>query len=367
MENNVKNLPIFKHFTDSEIGAKVDQFRKGEFTLYQAIKLIAAGILGYLLWIYVLPPVFIMLGKMFAIAATAVFLVFLVIAAPVILKGLRSFTRFLHKNVIKHDPFGSLAEQRVVQVQQQQNFRMAEGKIKTLKEDCELNANNSEKEAKANEDEILKMQVKANKIKNRMEEIIKEKGPSGKDDDEYFQLNLDFTKITSNYQRVQHLMEQNKLFVSKYGVRALNMKKFGQKLQMVGTAMEIKLLDFDATVIILKKDFEYAESSRIATQAAKEAMMFETTWEVEYAIDVVTSTISNDIAITSGNLKDIDTLTSQYSINSDSEELFNSLNKLADNIKIGSDVTPTAKQYQSESYIPTQQDRLNSGGFQDFM
>ena len=40
-------------------------------------------------------------------------------------------------------------------------------------------------------------------------------------------------------------------------------------------------------------------------------MLFTKGWEVDYALDVVTTTIAQDIARTTGNLNDIDLLTAK--------------------------------------------------------
>jgi hypothetical protein len=130
---------------------------------------------------------------------------------------------------------------------------------------------------------------------------------------------------------------------------------------MVETSMDIKILDFDATIEILKKDFDFAQKSRTATDAAKSAMLFTKSWELEYALEVVTSTISSDIAITAGNIKDIDSLTKNYAL--DSDELYTNLGTLADNIRIGNDVIPQAKAYNNPEYQLTSTDKLNSSGF----
>ena len=92
-------------------------------------------------------------------------------------------------------------------------------------------------------------------------------------------------------------------------------------------------------------------------------MLFSKDWELDYALDVVTTTIASDIATTAGNIKDIDSLTSQYSL--DSDDLYNNLNMLADNIKVGKDDVPNASQYMNPDYQLTQDDKLKSGGFQD--
>ena len=362
-KSELRTLPIFKHFNESEITEKVDKFRKGEKNLFWFVKLAAICGAGYGLWVYVLPTVFKALGQMFAIGAVAIFLIAFVMALPVIVKALRAFTRFLHKSLIKHDPFAELERQRGLMIQNQQKFRMAKGKIANLRNDMEIEADKSEKDAKSYQSKILSLDKKAQQLKTKMDEMVKANGVSAKGEDEYVQTNAEFIKVLSESSRIQNMLAQCKDFVTKYGTRANIMKKFGQKLTMVETSMDIKVLDFDATVEILKKDFEFSKKSKEATESAKSAMLFTKSWELEYALDVVTSTIANDIAITAGNLNDIDTLTSKYSM--DSDELYANLGTLADNIKVGKDDVPSAKTYMNPEYKLTSDDKIKSGGFGD--
>jgi hypothetical protein len=81
-------------------------------------------------------------------------------------------------------------------------------------------------------------------------------------------------KTLAEGQRVANRLNQQKDFVQKYGSRAAIMKKMGQKLTMVETVMDIKIQDFDATVDMLKKDYEFGQKSNAATTAAKNAMGF---------------------------------------------------------------------------------------------
>jgi hypothetical protein len=53
-----------------------------------------------------------------------------------------------------------------------------------------------------------------------------------------------------------------------------------------------------------------------------------------------------------GNFKDIETLTSNYDLNSD--ELFENLNAIADKISTGNDPIVTAKKYNNPDYVLTQ-------------
>ena len=358
---NLSELPILKHFNQNEISTKVDNFRKGEKNLFWFFKLAVLIGIGYLTWTYVLPPVFVAIGQMLAVAATAVFIVAGVIMAPVIVKGIRLFTRAIHKALIKYDPFAQLEIEKQKMLENQRTFRVAKGNIASLKTEMEVEADRAEKEAESGQTRILALQGKAEKIKLGMDEMIQKMGVAAKAEDEYVNYASELQKVLAEAQRVANKLNQSKDFVQKYGTRASIMKKMGQKLTMVETVMDIKIQDFDATVDMLKKDYEFGQKSNAATSAAKSAMGFTKGWEFDYALEVVTSTIAADIAITAGNLRDIETLTSNYSL--DSDELYANLNAVADKIKIGNDAIPEAKQYSNPEYQLSQSDRVKSGGF----
>jgi hypothetical protein len=210
------NLPIMKHFSEGEISNKVDKFRKGEKGLFWFLKLGALIGLGYLTWVYVLPPVFIALGQFAAVAATGIALVGLIMAMPVILKGLRLFTRNLHKSIIRHDPFAELENQKQLMVANQQKFRLAKGKIANLRQDMEVEASQSEKDAKEMQNRIISLQTKAQKLKANLDEMVAKGGAAARGSDEYVNGNAELMKLLSEAQRVGHQMEQSKDFVTKY-------------------------------------------------------------------------------------------------------------------------------------------------------
>jgi hypothetical protein len=360
---NLSELPILKHFNQNEITTKVDTFRKGEKNMFWFFKLAVLIGVGYLTWTYVLPPVFQAIGQMLAVAATAVIIVAGVIMAPVIVKGIRLFTRNLHKALIKYDPFAQLEIERQKMLANQTTFRIAKGNIIQLKQEMEVEADRAQKEAEKGQTRVIALQGKAEKLKFSMDEMVKTHGVAAKGEDEYVNMAAELQKVLAEAQRVANKYNQSKDFVQKYGTRANVMKKMGQKLTLVETAMDIKIQDFDATIDMLKKDYEFGQKSNAATTAAKSAMGFTKGWEFDYALDVVTSTIAADIAITAGNLKDIESITSNYTL--DSDELYANLNAVADKIKIGTDIIPDASQYSNPEYKLTQSDNLKSGGFGD--
>lgn len=361
---NLSQLPMMKHFSETEIANKVDNFRKGEKGIFWFLKLGALIGAGYLTWIYVLPPIFQAIGQFLAVAATGVLIVAGLIFAPVVVKGLRKLARGLHKMIIRYDPFGQFAVERQKMVQNQATFRVAKGGVGQIEQEMQLDSKKAEEDAKAGQVRIIQLQTKATKIKAAMDAILQAKGAvEGKMDDDYVNLSAELQTTLAEATRVNNLMTQAKDLVQRYGSRAIIMKKLRQKLTMVEAAMQIKLSDFDATVEMLKKDYEFGQKANAATTAAKSALGFSKSWEFDYALDVVQSTISNDIAITAGNLKDIETLTTNYNL--DSDELFANLNMIADKIKVGEDIVPSAKAYTNPDYKLTSDDRAASGKFQE--
>ena len=365
-KSTLLELPILKHFDESkgEIALKSGTtLKKGEKNLSWILGLGLLGAGAYLTWTYIIPPLFTMLGQAIALSATGIFLLFLVFMFPVILKGLRFAAKSVHRALIQSNPFSELEEQKQKMIRNREVFKNTKAKLKGLKNEMEIEAAKSEKEAKEFQESVLSLQRQAEKLKTGMDELVKANGVAAKDTDEYVALQSELAKKLSDSQRISTQYEQAKSFINKYGVRANVLGKMDRKLTLAGTAIDIKIADFDATVTMLRKEFEFAKNAKAATESAKSAMMFTKEWELEYALEVVTSTIAQDIARTSENLIDIDTLTSQYSV--DNDELYSRLDSLADQIKTGENTIPDSTKYTSPNYKLSKDDKQNSGGFGD--
>ncbi|MEO7977607.1 hypothetical protein [Flavobacterium sp.] len=364
-KSTLLTLPILKHFDESkgEIALKSGALKKGEKSLFLALALGLLGVGGYLVWTYIIPPLFTMLGQAIALSATGVFLVFLVMMAPVIMKALRFATKNIHKALIQSNPFNELEEQKQKMIKNREVFKNTKAKLKGLKNEMEIEANKSEKEAKEFQEDVLSLQRQSEKLKSAMDEMVKINGVAAKDTDEYVALQSELARKLSDSQRVSTQYEQSKSFIQKYGVRANVLGKMDRKLTLAGTAIDIKIADFDVTVKMLQKEYEFARNAKEATESAKSAMLFTKDWELEYALEVVTSTIALDIAKTSENLIDIDALTSKYSV--DNDELYSRLDSLADEIKTGDNTIPDSTKYTSPNYKMTKDDKLSGGGFGD--
>lgn len=364
VQEKVLNYPILQHFNKDNgeivLNPKGQLKPVGKAVFGTAVTAGAVGG-GYLLWTYVLPPVMIMLGQFLALATTGIAAVGLFMLLPTILKGLRRFAKASEKALIREDPFGELEEQKSKMLGQRAKFKASKASIKALRANMQSESYKSEAEGKEYQSRITSLRNYCVKLKTTREDLIKKNGPQYIDSDEITEIDNELTKKLSEGQRLEYQLEQSKVFVQKYGSRANIMAKLDRNLSKAETAMDIKIQDFDATIEMLKKDYQFAKNAKDATDAAKSAMQFSKEWQLDYAMEVVTSTISLDLARTSENLLDIDTLTSQYSV--DNDEMFNKLDSLANKISGGEDNVPEAHQYSNPNYKLTSSDKQVSGGF----
>jgi hypothetical protein len=361
--SKIMELPVFKSFDQTQIVSNGGELKPGAKGIFWFLKLALIGAVGYLTWVYVLPPLFQALGQMLAVVGTGILCVFLIMIAPAIFKWLKNLAKNIHKGVIRQAPFEEFARQKQKMLQNRDLFRLGKAKIKNLENDMMVESKKSEDDAHNLQKEIIRLQTKTSTLNEQLKQMVEQGGVEARNSDEYVNGRAELAKMLADAERISHRLSQSKDYIQKYGSRAAVMKKLNQKLIMVEASMDIKIEDFNATVEMLKKDFEFAQKSKEATNAAKSAMMFDKSWELDYAMEVVMSTISNDIATTSGNIRDIDSLATNYNL--DNDDLYNNLNTLADSIKIGTDIIPTSKQYNNIDYKFTTQDKLKSGGLSD--
>lgn len=362
--NKVLELPILKHFDQNQITLNPKNWRKGEKGIATIVGLVILGTIAWGLYKFILPIVFTWVGQVLGAIAAAVLVIAFFIMLPVIIKALKRVARSLHKMLIKYDPFGELEDQKQKMMQNRMQFKEAKAKIKAIKSNMESESIKAEKEAKDYQEKVLTLQARAESTKTKMTEMEQRIGAdAAKESDGYVELQTGLMKTLSEAQRVSHMLNQSTGLVRKYGSRAHVIGKLDRKLNMVDTAMEIKIADFEVSIDMLKKEYAFAQAAREATEQAKSAMLFTKGWELEYALDVVTNTIALDLATTKENLLDLDSLTSQYSM--DSDELYSKLDKLADQIKTDNYNVPESKKYTNPNYKLTQEDKIESKGFGD--
>jgi hypothetical protein len=353
--SKLNTLPILKHFSPGEIKLNPQEWRKGEFGLFSVLTILGLVFGGYMLWVYVLP----VLGYILQMVTAGAVVLLLLLARQPIYKFFKSIARIMHKSVIRHNPFGELENQEQLMKASEKKFVESRAKISNLRDQMKTESVIQQKEALRLQEDIESYNAKAKKLQERKVSI------TDQDSDEYVEIVNEIDTLVSSSERAMHLYQQAKDFTTKYADRGAIMSKLDRKLSRIATKIKIKILDFQATIEILKRDFNFAENSRVATEAAKNAMLFDKSWELDYAMEVITSTIASDLAATASNLSDIDMMTGSLMNQMDDDAMFAKLDKLATSIKTGEDSVPDTKKYNNPEYKRTSADKAVNPGFEE--
>jgi hypothetical protein len=363
--NMMSQLPITKHLGDGtgETLSNSEKMKKGEKAIYSLFRLIALGAVAYGIWVYALPIIFTWLGRAAAVIGVIAMGVLAIVLAPAVFKRFKRWAKAIHKGTIRQAPFEELDIQKKGMEANRDKAYKAHGNIKRLRREMEKEAKIQENKAKDLEITIQTDHKKAVEMQTELQRMVDEQGIAAKSTDGWVELNATLRKHLSESTRDQARLKQASTFVSKYGTRANMLKKASHKLTLVEVAMDNKVEDFKATIEILQNDYNAARKLNDATSAAKEAMLFDTPWELDFAIEVVATSIAEDLAVSTKNFNDIDSLT--VGMPMDNDEMFAKLDRLAGEIEGGMVSIPSAADYSKENYKLTQEDKINSGGFDD--
>lgn len=363
-QSKFQELPIAKYFDNTKVADTLSVFRRGEKGAFNFLKFGVLVGVGILAWKYILPPLFMAIGATLAAITGVVLVGAFIIMLPVIFKGLRMFTRFVHKILINYDPIGELNRQLEMMREQIVQFRLKKTTMIQLEQKTIGQAKQAEEMAKEYQTKFLSAMEKTNKIKQTLSNIEKEKGKDAELDATYQNENIKLVRTLNEAQRFEMSYKQEKEISQKYAVRGNILKQFNAKIVQAELGMEMKTLAFESSIDWLKRDYEFARESKETSQAMRDAMLFSNKWEVETAIEQLSSRIALDIAHTSSNFKDIDSLTMGNDF--DKDEIFNRLSSLTERITIGTEVITDVDNYTRDSYQLTAEDKRKSGGFTNF-
>ena len=353
----LSKYPILSHYDSTQIVEKADGFKKGQLPIYNILKLALIAAVIYFSWIYILPTVFIALGKLAAVVITILSIVFLFLARKPIFGFLKLLSRKMSEALINQEPFEELDRQRKKLEDARKQVTTSKIKIAGLEAESFKRAKDFEKKTEQLKIKIKNLRDKGTDIKVKMENMQKN-NPDYAIDDMYISYKSEFLKVANEGKRAELELQQSMSFIQRYGVNGNTMKKLKQKLYLAEIASDNKLADLDLTITMLQHEYQFASESRKGTDAAKKAMLIDKNWELEYAMNVITNTIAQDVAATVANIKDIERLTTDF--NFDSDELFKQLDTLADNIQADKIKTPDSNKYKNENLILSDSEKQNS-------
>ena len=365
---SVTQLPIMKYFDDAKLVEKgkeaIGKWRKGEKPIGAFIGLIFIGVIGYGIIRWVIPAVFIALSQVLAVIVSVLAVILVILSLPAIFKLFRRIVRGFHKAIIRWNPFDELDEQKQKMWETHDLFLKHKSKIKQLRTDFEQMSNETQKVADNSKDEVQRQTKKAGEIKKQMDKMIADKGAEIKETDEYVELQQQFINATSAGTRTNTILEKNIEWTTKYAARSNIFANLDRKLAIGATLLENKIKDFEESINIMKKDWEMAAASRGATAILKEILgPGGQNWKLEYALEFVAGRISEDLAMTSQNLEDLERNTSAF--NFDSDEAYDKLLSIGNKLDAGQIDIPNPSRISNPNHKLTREEKNSAGPLGD--
>lgn len=346
---------MFQGVDTSKIIENANKLSPTQLTFYNTLKLGVAGAVGYGVWVYALPYVFTALGMIAGVGLGLGAIILAFLAREPIFKYLKGVAKGLDKAIIRKAPFEEFAKQRLEIVRDKAKFYQdAEGMVK-IEQEMKSYAVQSEKDATDYQSKVGRLKDKLNLVRENLKTF------TNKESDEYTHALNTADRLYAEANGLQIRYEQAQELTRKYGVRANQFSKLNRKISRMANQMDIRIMEFDNTVFLLKQDYDFSKKSSEGSSAMKKAMMFEKSWQLEYATEVVSSAITHYIADTKMNMRDIASITANYDIDDDS--IFDKINTLSARIDSGEEKILSAKSYNNPDKIMTQEDNAASGGF----
>ncbi|MEI6672150.1 MAG: hypothetical protein WCL02_02040 [bacterium] len=361
-------LPIMKYFDDAKLmeqgKAMIGKWRKGEKPFGAVIGLILLGVAGWGLFGYILPAVFTMLAPVIATIISVAAVGLTIMASPLIYKLFRRIVRSAHKRLIRSKPFDELDEQKGEMWKTHELFLTHKGKIKQLKTDFEQMSHETQKAADDAKEEVQRQTKKSGEYKAQMDKMIQEKGEAVKETDEYVEIQQKFINATSAGTRMNTTLEKNIEWTTKYSARSNIFANLDRKLAIGATLLENKIMDFEESINIMKKDWDMAAASRGATSILKQILgPGGQNWQLDYALEFVTNKISEDLAMTAQNLEDLERNTTAF--NFDSDEAYEKLMAISNKLDAGQITVPDASKISNPNHKLTKEEKRSAGPLGD--
>ena len=365
---SVTQLPIMKYFDDAKLVQQgketLGKWRKGEKPIGAVIGIVLLGVIGYGIFRWVIPAVFLALSQVFAVIASVLAVVLVILLLPAIYKLFRRIVRSFHKAIIRWDPFDELDEQKRKMWETHDLFLKHKGKIKQLRTDFEKMSNETRVVAENSKAEVQRQTKKAGEIKVQMDKMVAEKGDEVKETDDYVELQQQFINATSAGTRTNTTLEKNIEWTTKYSARSNIFANLDRKLAIGATLLENKIKDFEESINIMKKDWEMAAASRGATSILREILgPGGQNWKLDYALEFVAGRISEDLAMTAENLEDLERNTTAF--NFDSDEAYEKLLAIGNKLDAGQIVVPDPSKISNPNHKLTHDEKLSAGPLGD--
>ena len=363
----VPDLPIMKHLeipTEAEAASRnLTSWKKGEKGIGWLVGLGIAALVGYGL-LFIIPVVLAALSKVIAAISVFAVVAFFVMMSPVIYKLFRRIVRSAHKLLIDAAPFAELEDQLGKMKGSRKEFESAKNEINTCKTQMKQSALQAQGSAKKAQEKALERKDEAEMIKKKLDDMVAKKGEAVRETDEFVELENRLTSTLGDGNRAVSEAQTYAGLVDTFASRANIFGKLDRKLMNYGHAFDEKIKDFEMSISNLRTVSQGMASANNATTRARNVLNNQGGgWELDYAMEVITTQIATDIASTQANIKDLDSIVRDF--NPNHERAYARLETFTNKIKGGEADIPDTNRVANPNYKLSPEQKNASGGLSD--
>jgi hypothetical protein len=282
---------------------------------------------------------------------------------PVVYKAFRRLVRSAHQSVIRIDPFAELEDQLGNMRNSRREFESAKNEINSCKVQMKQSALEAEKSAKIAQEKVLDKKDEAESIKKKLDGYIAAKGDAIRETDEFVELENRMATAIGDGNRAASESQTYASLVNTFASRANIFGKLDRKLMNYGHAFDEKIKDFEMSIKNLKTVATGMASANNATTRARTVLNNQNGWELDYAMEVITTQIAGDIASTQSNIRDLDSIVRDF--NPNDERAYARLESFANKIKGGEAEISDTNRVANPNYTLTPDQKNASGGLGD--
>lgn len=372
-------IPQFLSNGNNSLGQLYPKTSKGSKVVAGVLATSAVGVLGYGFVTYALPAIMALISPVIAAILSGFSILFAVAMIKPTWKWFTAISDKLYKSAIRYNPEVAV-ENKIKSFDEMSSFfRSALAKIKQSQGEFKTLASNSEKEVstiqarletsktklvglrKKKEELTVKVNSLKAEINNGTRRSTKERAPYYEALEDLTQVSKDIDRLASDTSSDQTILKMNMDLINKYAAKAHIFADWISFLDRGADQIENKKRELETWWAAIKKEISVANAGKDATNALQYILRDVNGKEYDFnvATEYIIDKINSDYSITLQNMSDLKRHVDGLDFNSD--DAFNSLEKMLEDINSGEIAIPSAIEISSPAHKLTPDERQAAG------
>lgn len=343
---------------------------------------LVAGVVGVAGWAFIkfaLPAIMAILSPVIAAVISFFLVMFAVAMIKPVWKWFTAIADKVYKKAIRYNPEVAI-ENKIRKFDDMiVLYRNALAKVRKTSSDFKQLAGESEKEAEEITERLkearekakvlrIQLQEKELEVKKLKAEVDSGKRKTQKDREPYYKALNEFTNLQKQYDNLlsksssdQQLLKVDVAMTERYAAKANIFERWIRFLDLGSNQIDNKKRELTDWWAAVKKEMNAANAGRDATDALQFILRDANggTFEFNYATEVIIDKINEDYSITAQNMQDLKRSVDGFDFNS--EDAFNKLEKMLDDMESGKIEIPSAIEISNIQHDLTASEKQAAG------